>query len=87
MHRLPATTNRGPFPVLVPRDTVRVGDEVASIVFGAGAVWPANGGANSVPRIDPLTRGLTSFPRGGPLADVAVDRDSGAAWALLAPVA
>jgi len=66
MHRLPATTNRVPSPVLVLRDTVRVGDEVASIVFGAGAVWLANGGANSVPRIDPLTRGLTSFPRVDP---------------------
>ncbi|MGA9162591.1 MAG: hypothetical protein WB297_17245 [Actinomycetota bacterium] len=56
---------------------MRAGDEEQNIVFGAGGLWLADGIANSVFRIDPVTRELTVFPMAGPVADVAVDPDRG----------
>jgi YVTN family beta-propeller protein len=63
--------------------TVRVGDGELNLVFGAGAVWLADGAANTISRIDPVTSGLTTYPMAGPVADVAVDQDTGALWVLL----
>jgi streptogramin lyase len=66
------------------RGTVRVGDDEKRLVFGADAAWLADGSANSVTRIDALTSDVTTFPMGGPVADVAVDTDPVAVWVLLA---
>jgi DNA-binding beta-propeller fold protein YncE len=63
--------------------TVRLGDEEQSLVFGAGAVWLADGPATTLSRIDPVTRELTAYPMAGPVVDVAVDQDTGALWVLI----
>jgi streptogramin lyase len=64
--------------------TVRAGDDERELVFGADAAWLADGNADTVSRIDPLTRDLEAFPMGGPVANVAVDSATGEVWVLLA---
>jgi hypothetical protein len=66
------------------RGTVRVGDDEKSLVFGADAARLADGGANSVTRIDALTRDVTTFPMRGPVGAVAAETDPVAVWVLLA---
>jgi Protein kinase domain len=68
------------------RGTVRVGDDEKRLLFGADAAWLADGSANSVTRIDALTSDVTTFPMGGPVADVTVETATGAVWVLLARV-
>ena len=64
--------------------TVRVGNDEKRLVFGADAAWLADGNANSVTRIDALTRDVTMFPMRGPVGEVAVETDPGTVWVLLA---
>lgn len=61
-----------------------MGDDEKRLVVGADAAWLADGNANSVTRIEALTRDVTTFPMRGPVGDVAVETDPAAVRLLLA---
>ena len=69
-----AGVSRSWTPTLTVVDTVRVGEDEQHLVFGADAVWLADGPATTLSRIDPVTRELTTFPTAGPVVDVTVDQ-------------
>ena len=66
-------------------DTVRVGGDERDIVFGAGAVWLADGSDRSVTRIDPVNMQTAHFEVAGEALHVTVDRGTGDLWVLVVP--
>ena len=65
-------------------DAIRVGDDEIDMVFGAGALWLADGLAGSVTRVDALTHEVASFPVDGIVLSVAADPRTGEIWTFVA---
>jgi len=66
-------------------DTVRVGGDERDIVFGAEAVWLADGSDRSITRIDPVSRQTTQVELEGEAQYVTVDQDSADVWVMVVP--
>ena len=64
-----------------------MGGDERDIVFGADAVWLADGSDRTVTRIEPATRQTTAFDVPGEVPYVTVDEGSGEVWALSVPEA